>query len=47
MADDMVRVGQAAEMLGVTVETIRRWEADGRIAVERSAAASVSSRSPR
>ncbi len=37
MADDMIRVGQAAEMLGVTVETIRRWEGDGRLAVERSA----------
>jgi len=32
-----VRVGQAAEMLGVTVETIRRWEADGRLRVTRSA----------
>jgi molybdopterin-binding protein len=31
-----VRVGQAAEMLGVTVETIRRWEADGRLRVARS-----------
>jgi molybdopterin-binding protein len=25
-----LRVGQAAEMLGVTVDTLRRWEADGR-----------------
>ena len=32
-----LRVGQAAEMLGVTVETIRRWEADGRLQVTRSA----------
>jgi len=31
-----VRVGQAAEMLGVTVETIRRWEADGRLQMTRS-----------
>jgi molybdopterin-binding protein len=31
-----IRVGQAAEMLGVTVETLRRWEADGRLAMERS-----------
>jgi molybdopterin-binding protein len=31
-----VRVGQAAEMLGVTVETIRRWEADGRLRMTRS-----------
>ena len=32
-----VRVGQAAEMLGVSVETLRRWEADGRLRMERSA----------
>jgi len=31
-----VRVGQAAEMLGVTVETLRRWEAEGRLVVDRS-----------
>ena len=31
-----IRVGQAAEMLGVTVETVRRWEADGRLRIERS-----------
>jgi molybdopterin-binding protein len=31
-----VRVGQAAEMLGVSVETLRRWEADGRLVMERS-----------
>ncbi len=31
-----VRVGQAAEMLGVSVETLRRWEAEGRLAMERS-----------
>jgi molybdopterin-binding protein len=29
-------VGQAAEMLGVTVETVRRWETDGRLRLERS-----------
>ncbi len=32
-----LRVGQAAEMLGVTVETLRRWEVDGRLKMERSA----------
>ncbi|MEW6225309.1 MAG: TOBE domain-containing protein [Chloroflexota bacterium] len=32
----MLRAGQAAEMLGVTVETLRRWEAEGRLVVERS-----------
>ena len=29
-------MGQAAGMLGVTVETLRRWETDGRIRMERS-----------
>jgi molybdopterin-binding protein len=36
MADDRIRVGQAAEMLGVTVETLRRWETDGRLAMDRT-----------
>jgi molybdopterin-binding protein len=31
-----LRVGQAAEMLQVSVETLRRWEAEGRLAMERS-----------
>jgi molybdopterin-binding protein len=31
-----IRVGQAAEMLGVSVETLRRWETDGRVRMERS-----------
>jgi len=31
-----LRVGQAAEMLGVSVETLRRWEQEGRLRVERS-----------
>ena len=31
-----IRVGLAAEMLGVTVETLRRWEAEGRLRMERS-----------
>ncbi len=29
-------MGEAAEMLGVSVETLRRWEADGRLTMERS-----------
>jgi molybdopterin-binding protein len=29
-------VGQAAEMLGVSVETLRRWETEGRLRMERS-----------
>jgi len=32
----MLRIGQAAELLGVTVETLRRWEDDGRLHLERS-----------
>ena len=32
-----LRVGQAAEMLQVTVETLRRWEVEGRLRMERSA----------
>ncbi|HYH91601.1 MAG TPA: TOBE domain-containing protein [Candidatus Saccharimonadales bacterium] len=31
-----LRVGQAAEMLQVSVETLRRWEANGRVRMERS-----------
>jgi molybdopterin-binding protein len=31
-----VRVGEAAEALGVSVETLRRWEAHGTLAVTRS-----------
>src|SRR5687768_420800 len=31
-----LRVGQAAEMLGVSVETLRRWEGEGRLQMERS-----------
>ena len=31
-----IKIGEAAEMLGVTVETLRRWEREGRITTERS-----------
>jgi molybdopterin-binding protein len=31
-----IRLGQAAEMLQVSVETMRRWESEGRLRVERS-----------
>jgi molybdopterin-binding protein len=30
------RIGEAAKMLGVRVETLRRWERDGSLHVERS-----------
>jgi molybdopterin-binding protein len=32
-----LRVGQAAEMLQVSIETLRRWESDGRLRMDRSA----------
>jgi molybdopterin-binding protein len=31
-----IRIGEAAEMLGVSVETLRRWERDGRIDTRRT-----------
>ena len=35
-ASPALRVGQAAEMLQVSIETLRRWESEGRLRVERS-----------
>jgi molybdopterin-binding protein len=32
-----IRIGQAAELLGVGVDTLRRWETDGRLTMVRSA----------
>ena len=34
--DAVIRIGQAAELLDVSVETIRRWDTSGRIRTERS-----------
>ena len=34
--DRAMRIGQAAELLGVSVETIRRWETDGRLETTRT-----------
>jgi molybdopterin-binding protein len=34
--DTSLRIGQAAALLGVSVDTLRRWEADGRLRLERS-----------
>jgi len=34
--NDTLRLGQAAEMLRVSVDTLRRWEAQGRLTVVRS-----------
>ena len=36
MRTTSLRVGQAAEMLQVSVETLRRWEMEGRLRMERS-----------
>lgn len=36
MADDF-RIGDAAKALGVRVETLRRWERDGKVRTERTA----------
>jgi molybdopterin-binding protein len=33
--DDSIRIGAAASALGVSVDTLRRWERDGRISFER------------
>ena len=33
--DDAIRIGVAAQALGVSVDTLRRWERDGRITFER------------
>lgn len=33
---DAYRIGEAAEMLGVRVETLRRWEREGRLTTKRT-----------
>jgi len=33
--EDWIRIGAAASALGVSVDTLRRWERDGRIVFER------------
>jgi molybdopterin-binding protein len=37
MGGEHVRIGDSAEMLGVSAETLRRWERDGRLTVIRTA----------
>ena len=34
--DRSIRIGQAAELLGVSVDTLRRWESDGRLTTVRT-----------
>jgi len=36
-SSDQIRIGRAAEMMGVTVDTVRRWADEGRLQVVRSA----------
>jgi molybdopterin-binding protein len=36
VVEDGLRIGQAATLLGVSVDTLRRWEDEGRIALARS-----------
>ena len=36
MGHDSVRIGRAAELLDVSVETVRRWTLDGRLLVTRT-----------
>lgn len=36
MEGDDLRIGQAAGLLGVSVDTLRRWGAEGRVRLERS-----------
>jgi molybdopterin-binding protein len=36
MPEEEYRIGEAAAMLGVRVETLRRWERDGKVAVTRT-----------
>jgi molybdopterin-binding protein len=33
--DDLVRIGAAAQALGLSVDTLRRWEREGRVKFER------------
>jgi molybdopterin-binding protein len=36
VAEDAYRIGDAAKTLGVRVETLRRWERDGKLRTERT-----------
>ena len=36
MSTPTIRIGQAAELLGVGVETLRRWELEGRLVTSRT-----------
>jgi molybdopterin-binding protein len=36
MSDEFLRIGQAATLLGVSVDTLRRWEEEGRVRLTRT-----------
>lgn len=36
MNDELIPIGEAARILGVSVATVRRWEAQGKIAARRT-----------
>jgi molybdopterin-binding protein len=36
VSDEYLRIGQAAGVLGVSVDTLRRWEQEGRLTLARS-----------
>jgi molybdopterin-binding protein len=33
--EDLIRIGAAAQAIGVSIDTLRRWERDGRVTFER------------
>jgi molybdopterin-binding protein len=33
--EELIRIGEVAKALGVSVDTLRRWEADGRVTFQR------------
>ncbi len=36
MGEEGLRIGQAAALLGISVDTLRRWEDDGRVTLDRT-----------
>ncbi len=36
MGEEGLRIGQAAALLGISVDTLRRWEVEGRVTLDRT-----------